>query len=417
MIVKLPRWVLVEKFPAFNDLESLTVNEQTARIYGKMNELIESYNKYVDEVNKTLEEFEVEKDKPIQDFICRISCLTDNYINTVDMKIAHQNRQIAEVYSKFNEDVINTLKLIISDLKSTGELDNAIYESLDNINVKVDNFISECEQFKKECEQFKTDMNSDYEEITTNLESDYQTTKTNLANDYTTTKDQLEFAVDTRVAQFEDAHDVRIKANEDYIVNFDSEKRAKIEQKNLKTDSWGATLCFRGNSIGESTNNDKYYFTTDNNGIAHIGFQNGTSPAVNWYAFNKPHDITLYQDDAGIPKTIPQESGEPPISIVIPNLEQYSLVRVSDKGNYCGLCMVHRLMVTGSDNITRQRFSITGMVTNKFMAPMNNYKIIFLEGSVSENNVYTIENNESLHYQNGEQASSEAPIYEIVGLI
>lgn len=130
MINKLPHWVLVEKFPAFNDLESLTAIEQTARVYGKMNELIESYNKYVTEVNAAIEEHEQDTSKETEDFVCRVSCLTHNFINTVDMKIAHQDRQIAEVYEKFGAHVTNTLKLLISDLHSTGELDNAVYEAL-----------------------------------------------------------------------------------------------------------------------------------------------------------------------------------------------------------------------------------------------------------------------------------------------
>ena len=113
-ISKLPKWCLVNKFPAFYDFESLTVTEQTARLYGKVAELIESYNKYVEEINKTIGEYEDKQDKDISDFIHRLSCLADNYINTVDMKIMHQDRQIAEVYSKFGEDVINTIKIVIS---------------------------------------------------------------------------------------------------------------------------------------------------------------------------------------------------------------------------------------------------------------------------------------------------------------
>lgn len=156
MINKLPHWVLINKFPAFNDLESLTAIEQTARIYGKINELIESYNKFADETNKIIEDHELNKYAEVNEFICAISCLTNNYINTVDMKIDHQNRQIAEVYERFSADVINTLKLLISDLYSTGKLDNAIYEVLDNIDQKINTF-------KTDYEATKEALNNDYE--------------------------------------------------------------------------------------------------------------------------------------------------------------------------------------------------------------------------------------------------------------
>ena len=36
MILKLPKWILTNKFPAFHDTESLTAIEQTARVYGKI---------------------------------------------------------------------------------------------------------------------------------------------------------------------------------------------------------------------------------------------------------------------------------------------------------------------------------------------------------------------------------------------
>ena len=234
MISKLPHWVLIEKFPAFNDFESLTAIEQTARIYGKMNELIESYNEYVTKVNTVIEDYELDKYKEVSEFICRISCLTDNYINTVDMKIAHQDRQISEIYDRFSEDVTNTLKLLISDLKSSGELDNAIYESLDNINEKVDGFISECYKYKAELE-------TDYTAKKTALETDYQNTKSQLDADYQTAKEDLEETVNTYVAQ--NSHLV-IDENEEWFIKKFSDGTAqcwgKVKKSNIViNNTWG----------------------------------------------------------------------------------------------------------------------------------------------------------------------------------
>jgi len=196
IISKLPNWVLVNKFPAFYDTESLTAVEQTARVYGKINELIESYNKYVEEINKAINDIATEKDEDVKAFICRISCLTDNYINTVDMKIAHQDRQIAEVYTRFKDDVVNTIKLMISDLKESGELDNAILTALDNINTKVDEFIAAGEQLKTELaadyQNTKAALDSDYETVKGNLETDYAGKKAALDSDYETVKGNLE---------------------------------------------------------------------------------------------------------------------------------------------------------------------------------------------------------------------------------
>lgn len=77
----LPMWVLANPFPAIHDFESLTVNEQTARIYGAMNQLISEYNKFADTVNEqnskfteseqeAREEFELQITKVMREFRC-----------------------------------------------------------------------------------------------------------------------------------------------------------------------------------------------------------------------------------------------------------------------------------------------------------------------------------------------------------
>lgn len=77
----LPKWALVNPFPAIHDFESLTVIDQTARIYGAMNGLINEYNAFADQVNKHLssftgteqksrEEFEEKITKVMREFMC-----------------------------------------------------------------------------------------------------------------------------------------------------------------------------------------------------------------------------------------------------------------------------------------------------------------------------------------------------------
>ena len=166
MIEKLPKWALVNKFPAFFDTESLTSTEQVARVYGKINELIESYNTFAEEINSIIGEYNLEEDANIQNFICRISTLAHNYINTIDMKIMHQDRKIAEVYEQFSEDMIQTFKLFISELKTSGNLDSAILEAVDNLNEKMNSFIV------------------DYQETKSALETDYQETKSALLEQF-----------------------------------------------------------------------------------------------------------------------------------------------------------------------------------------------------------------------------------------
>lgn len=162
IIKPLPAWALINRFPAFYDHESLTAVEQTARLYGKVNELIEAYNKYVTEINSSLVEFEAQHDKDINCFIKTIIRLTDDYISTVDMKIDHQNRAIAEYEAAFTENVIQTTQGIIEELKANGELDAALLEAVDGLNTRFTTLTEEWETMKGQLQQTQADLESDF---------------------------------------------------------------------------------------------------------------------------------------------------------------------------------------------------------------------------------------------------------------
>lgn len=73
----LPNWVLTNRFPAIHDFESLTVIEQTARLYGAMNSLIDEWNKMIEQLSdfeksekESREEFELKITKVIKEFMC-----------------------------------------------------------------------------------------------------------------------------------------------------------------------------------------------------------------------------------------------------------------------------------------------------------------------------------------------------------
>lgn len=55
-IKHMPNWCVTDKQPAFYDTESATAIEQTARVYGKMEELIDSYNTLETETHEHIEE-------------------------------------------------------------------------------------------------------------------------------------------------------------------------------------------------------------------------------------------------------------------------------------------------------------------------------------------------------------------------
>lgn len=70
---KLPFWVLANPRPSFYDVESATVQQMTARVYGAMNELIDEYNAFSKTANEEIESFTAktaeEQKKFMTDFI------------------------------------------------------------------------------------------------------------------------------------------------------------------------------------------------------------------------------------------------------------------------------------------------------------------------------------------------------------
>lgn len=63
----LPKLAMLNTYPAIYDFESLTTIEQTARVYGAMNEMIADWNKFAETVNSTVDNFsETEQEKRAQ---------------------------------------------------------------------------------------------------------------------------------------------------------------------------------------------------------------------------------------------------------------------------------------------------------------------------------------------------------------
>lgn len=112
----LPKWVLVNPIPAIHDFESLTVIDQTARIYGAMNQLIEEWNKMIEQLSgfeksetESREEFELKITKVIREFMCSWNQKTDNleaFAKTImNEAIAEGKITIEEVYDPETESL------------------------------------------------------------------------------------------------------------------------------------------------------------------------------------------------------------------------------------------------------------------------------------------------------------------------
>lgn len=105
---QLPKWALANPFPAIHDFESLTVLEQTARIYGAMTALIDEYNGFADAVNVQLAAFSDDETEARKEFELQIA------------KVMKQFTCTMEQYLKTNLD--NTARMVIEDGLESGAI-------------------------------------------------------------------------------------------------------------------------------------------------------------------------------------------------------------------------------------------------------------------------------------------------------
>lgn len=112
----LPKWIIANPFPALHDFESLTVLDQTARIYGAMNQLIDEWNKMIEQLSgfeksetESREEFELKITKVIREFICSWEQKTNDiqeFTRTViNEAIQAGELKITEVYDPETESL------------------------------------------------------------------------------------------------------------------------------------------------------------------------------------------------------------------------------------------------------------------------------------------------------------------------
>lgn len=130
MIKPLPHWCLTDLQPAFYDIESATAVQQTAKLYAKIQELINDYNSFVDEINRSIEEFET---GIIKDFDCFKKCIIktmNDYIKTIDMKINLQDENIANKFEEQDSKIADAIDYMKTNLIQT--VNNLFAEALEN---------------------------------------------------------------------------------------------------------------------------------------------------------------------------------------------------------------------------------------------------------------------------------------------
>lgn len=141
---KLPKWVVANKYPAFYDLESMTSIEQTARLYGAVQELIESFNTFVSLVDSELTNFSEEYKHTNEVHEVSIRQLIQDFFDSVETALQLQNSKIASVENSF---VVNIGKAVANEIQK-GNINVALLynENGENIEIAISEELSESQE-------------------------------------------------------------------------------------------------------------------------------------------------------------------------------------------------------------------------------------------------------------------------------
>lgn len=124
----LPKWALLNPPSAIYDLESVTPLQQTARVYGAMNDMIREYNTFADQINKEIAEFVGSSETEISNFKesvekrirCKFEAMDAAFAKMKVDITNHVDTKIVEVYQ---QEIYDQLSQIVSEKIASGELE------------------------------------------------------------------------------------------------------------------------------------------------------------------------------------------------------------------------------------------------------------------------------------------------------
>lgn len=171
MIKQLPHWCITDLHPAFHDTESLTVIEQTGRLYGKMQELVAAYNEYVEGLNKHIVEFENGTYESIEQFEIGIRQEFQDFIDVINLKVMNQDRVIQDAVNFMKDNLGESLKALIIEMRESGELGEVVIEAFQEVYAQLNSNKLTLDEHAELLNEHSTKL----EEHTTQL-NEYRTT-------------------------------------------------------------------------------------------------------------------------------------------------------------------------------------------------------------------------------------------------
>ena len=128
-IKPLPNIALTDLQPAFYDVESATAVQMVSKFYTYLQNIVDDYNSFANEVNEEITRFENDTNANYEEFKNCIQNMMLNYIESIDTKINNQNAII--------EDAVDYMKNNINQV-TTEIVNQAIEDGTINVSVSYD---------------------------------------------------------------------------------------------------------------------------------------------------------------------------------------------------------------------------------------------------------------------------------------
>lgn len=128
-IKPLPQIALTNLQPAFYDVESVTAIQMVSKFYKYLQDMVNDYNSFANEVNKEITRFENDTNANYEEFKNCIQNMMLNYIESIDTKINNQNAII--------EDAVDYMKNNINQV-TTEIINQGIEDGTFNVGVSYD---------------------------------------------------------------------------------------------------------------------------------------------------------------------------------------------------------------------------------------------------------------------------------------
>lgn len=142
---KIENWYLQRTQPAFNDVEGVTAIDMVGKNTAKINEIIDLVNTFTADMESYIKEFTESTNKDYEAFKVSINQKIIDFIETVDLKLASQDKEITDFTAQINNKVIE------QDNK-LAEQDTHIAETITYIRENLTAFIIEnVTQILKDC--------------------------------------------------------------------------------------------------------------------------------------------------------------------------------------------------------------------------------------------------------------------------